>query len=107
MSDAMPPTGYVTWEDLKAEAAAVRTPEQRKEYEDAGPEAEAQIELAEIVYQMRTQAGLSQSELARRMGVRQPFISELERGGRNTTLATLNRVAQATANRIRLTAEPV
>ena len=104
---SMLPDGYFTWEDLKAEVDAERTPEQRLEYETAGPEAEAQIELTEIVYRMRTQAGISQTELARRMGVRQPFIAELERGGRNTTLASLHHVAHTTGHRVRLAVEPL
>jgi DNA-binding transcriptional regulator YiaG len=106
MSDNAIPDGYVRWEDLKAEVDAARTPEQRREYDAAGPEVEAQIMLAELVYKMRTGAGISQTELARRMGVRQPYVSDLERGGRTPTLATLNRVAQATGNRLRLTTEP-
>ncbi|HMR48470.1 MAG TPA: helix-turn-helix transcriptional regulator [Arachnia sp.] len=100
------PTGYIDVEDLKSEVHASYTPEQRKEYDDAAADAETQIALAELVYQMRTQAGISQSELARRMGTRQPFISDLERGGRTPTVATLSRVAQATGNRLRLIAEP-
>ncbi len=98
--------GYVDFDDLKAEVDASYSPEQRKEYEDAAADAEAQIALAELVYQMRTEAGISQSELARRMGIRQPFISDIERGGRTPTVATLNRIAHATGNRIRLTVEP-
>lgn len=99
-------TAYATWDDLKAEAAARRTPEQQAEYEEGRADARAQIELAELVYQMRTQAGISQTELANRMGVRQPFISDIERGGRTPTVATLNRIAQATGNRLRLVVEP-
>jgi len=100
------PATYATWDDLKAEAAARRTPQQQTEYEEGRAEAQAQIELAELVYQMRTQAGISQTELANRMGVRQPFISDIERGGRTPTVATLSRIAQATGNRLRLIAEP-
>ncbi|MCL2490538.1 MAG: helix-turn-helix transcriptional regulator [Propionibacteriaceae bacterium] len=100
------PTGYVKWEDLKAEVHASYTPEQRREYDEAGPEVEMQIMLTELVYKMRTEAGISQTELARRMGVRQPYISDLERGGRTPTLLTLSRVAEATGNRLRLVPEP-
>ncbi|MCI1749087.1 MAG: helix-turn-helix domain-containing protein [Acidipropionibacterium sp.] len=100
------PDGYIDFDDLRAEVDASYTPEQRKEYEDAGSDAETQIELAELVYKMRTEAGISQAELARRMGTRQPFISDIERGGRTPTVATLNRIAHATGNRLRLTVEP-
>lgn len=106
MSDTVP-TGYIDLDDLRAEVDASYTPEQCQEYRDADADAEVQIELAELVYAMRTGAGISQSELARRMGARQPFISDIERGGRTPTVATLNRIAHATGNRLRLTAEPV
>jgi len=100
------PQGFTKWEDLKADVATTRTPEQRREYDEAGLEIEMQIMLTELIYKMRTEAGISQTELARRMGVRQPYISDLERGGRTPTLLTLNRVAEATGNRLRLVPEP-
>jgi len=100
------PAGYVKWEDLKAQVDASYTPEQRREYDEAGPQVEMQIMLTELIYEMRTEAGITQTELAHRMGVRQPFISDLERGGRTPTLLTLNRVAEATGHRIRLVSEP-
>ncbi|MCL2471430.1 MAG: helix-turn-helix domain-containing protein [Propionibacteriaceae bacterium] len=98
--------GFIKWHDLKAEVAESRTPEQHREYDEAGPEVEMQIMLTELIYKMRTDAGISQTELARRMGVRQPYISDLERGGRTPTLLTLSRVAEATGNRLRLVPEP-
>ena len=98
--------GYTLWEDLRAEVDASYTPEQRREYDEAGPEVEMQIVLTELIYRMRTEAGITQTELARRMGVRQPYISDLERGGRTPTMVTLNRVAEATGNRLRLVLEP-
>ena len=98
--------GYVKWEDLKAQVDASYSPEQRREYDEAGPQVEMQIMLTELIYEMRTEAGISQTELARRMGVRQPYISDLERGHRTPTLLTLNRVAEATGHRIHLVSEP-
>jgi len=98
-------TAYIDYETLKAEVDNTYTSEQRREYTDAEIDADTQITLAELVYQMRTGAGMSQAELARRMGARQPFISDLERGGRTPTVATLNRVARATGNRLRLIPE--
>ena len=100
-------TEYVDLDDLRTEVDASYTVEQRKEYSDADADAETQIALAELVYRMRTEAGISQSELARRMGIRQPFISDIEREGRTPTVATLNRIAYATGNRLRLVSEPI
>ena len=59
------PDVFMTFDDLKNEVDASYTPDQRKEYDDDDSDAETQITLAELVYQMRTQAGISQSELAR------------------------------------------
>lgn len=44
---------------------------------------------------IRVAAGLSQDEIAVRMGVEQTYVSGLERGVRNPTLTTLERAAMA------------
>lgn len=44
---------------------------------------------------IRIAAGLSQDEIAVRMGVEQTYVSGLERGVRNPTLTTVDRVAAA------------
>lgn len=53
---------------------------ERTEYDAAVIEAEARLQLAELVYNARTAAGLSQTELARRAGIRQSVISAIENG---------------------------
>ncbi len=53
---------------------------QRAEYDAASIEAEARLQLAELVYNARTAAGLSQAELARRAGTRQSVMSAIENG---------------------------
>jgi DNA-binding XRE family transcriptional regulator len=47
------------------------------------------------VIEYRVQAGISQTELARRVGVKQPAIARLEAGDHDPSLATLARLAQA------------
>nr|WP_282570204.1 helix-turn-helix transcriptional regulator [Bosea sp. F3-2] len=44
---------------------------------------------------LRMAAGLSQDEIAVRMGVEQTYVSGLERGVRNPTLTTVERAAIA------------
>ncbi|HEV2512673.1 helix-turn-helix transcriptional regulator [Bosea sp. (in: a-proteobacteria)] len=44
---------------------------------------------------IRVAAGLSQDEVAVRMGVEQTYVSGLERGVRNPTLTTVDRAAVA------------
>jgi DNA-binding XRE family transcriptional regulator len=51
--------------------------------------------LASNVYRLRTEAGMSQAELARAVGVAQPRIAEIERGDSNPTLRTLSKLAFA------------
>lgn len=100
-------TQYVSLDVLKAQVDASYTDEERQEYLAAQEDAEIQIQLAELIYKLRTEAGISQTELARRMGSRQPFISALERGARTPTVATLNRIAYATGQRLLLATEPI
>jgi ribosome-binding protein aMBF1 (putative translation factor) len=58
--------------------------------------------VAQIV-KARTDAGLTQAELAARMGTKQSFIARLESGRDLPTLKTLNRVAEATGKRAKVT----
>jgi ribosome-binding protein aMBF1 (putative translation factor) len=66
------------------------------------PEYRAQLErlapyetLARIVIRRRGQMGLSQAELARRMGTSHSAISRIESGRHPTTVQTLRRLAAA------------
>lgn len=52
-------------------------------------------DLVHNVRALRQEAGLSQAELADRVGVSQTWISRLELGQGNPTLSTLNRLAEA------------
>jgi transcriptional regulator with XRE-family HTH domain len=52
------------------------------------------------VRRLRTAAGLTQAELAVRMGVDRAYVSALELGARNPTVVTLWHVAQALEVRI-------
>ena len=57
---------------------------------------EQDFALGELIYELRTDAGLSQRELAERMGTTQSVISRLEEGGGGRPrLDTLARVATA------------
>lgn len=68
-----------------------RNPEYRAELKRLAPY-EA---LARIVIRRRGQLGLSQAELARRMGTSHSAISRIESGQHATTVQTLRRLADA------------
>jgi len=73
------------------EAELLKKPEIRKEYEALKPK----YDMVRILIKRRSKLGLSQTELARIIGTRQPAISRLEKGDSNTTLSTLFRVTEA------------
>ena len=54
--------------------------------------AEADVNLAIALAQLREQRGLSQRELAERAGMKQPQIARLEKGAQLPNVATLWRV---------------
>ena len=63
----------------------------RRAYDD-----EARIsEFREIVYRVRTEAGLTQAELAERMGTTQSAVARIEGGGTRPSLETLEKLAAA------------
>ncbi len=70
-------------------------PEVREAYEAMSPE----FELARELIGARARAGLTQQELAERMGTTQSAIARLEGGGRLPSMKTLLRYAQATGAR--------
>ena len=79
---------YSRWEDIK----------KRKGKPSAEDRAgiEQDFALGQLVYDLRTEAGLSQRELAERMGTTQSVISRLEEGGgARNQIDTLARVATA------------
>lgn len=63
----------------------------------------AKREIGTKIYQLRQDAGLSQSELARRVGTTQSVISRLEDADyAGHSLAMLNRIAEATEHRVEI-----
>jgi len=95
-----------TWDEVLAGRLAAMTPAEREQFDLSGDDVDAQIRTAELVYTMRTKAGLSQAELARRVGSKQPYVSAVESGGQVPTIATLMRLAKATGNRLVVAAVP-
>lgn len=80
------PTRY---EDFEAEL--LDRPGVHGEYDALKPK----YELVQTIIERRNQLKISQTELARIIGTRQPAISRLEKGDSNTTLRTFFKVAEA------------
>ena len=63
----------------------------------------ANREVAQRIYELREQAGLSQTELAKRVGTTQSVISRLEDADyEGHSLAMLNRIAAAVERRVEI-----
>lgn len=61
----------------------------------------AEMELERKLAKLRQKAGLTQAELARRMGVSQPMVAKLESGRiKNLELRTLVKAVQALGARV-------
>lgn len=77
------------YEDFEVEL--LRKPEIRREYEALKPK----YEMIKTLIERRNHLRISQTQLAKTIGTKQPAISRLERGDNNITLYTLHRVANA------------
>ena len=65
-----------------------------------------EIDVRQDLITLREATGLTQAQLAERLGVRQPLISKLEGGGtRDVKLSTLVKVAAALGARVRINFE--
>ena len=62
------------------------------------------MEADALIRHARSAAGLTQADLARRLGTSQPAIVKLERPGANPTVRTLDRVLRATGHQLELSA---
>ena len=62
--------------------------------------------LAGALIDARTQAHLSQAEVASRMQTTQGYVAKMEGLKVNPSVATLRRFAEATGTRLRITFEP-
>ncbi len=52
-------------------------------------------QLADALRRLRKEAGLTQTEMARRLGISQPTLNRLETARQNTTLRTLTQLCLA------------
>lgn len=84
-------------------AEQMKDPEFKKAWHDLDPE----FELLESMIKAREKMGITQTELAKRMGVKQPALSRLERGAiSKATIETLKKIANALGARLVVKLEP-
>jgi ribosome-binding protein aMBF1 (putative translation factor) len=67
---------------------------------------EDEFALAEAMIRVRAAAGLTQEQLAERMHTTQAVIARLESGRVKPSTRTLERLAEATGTRLRISFEP-
>ena len=56
--------------------------------------------FGELVRRLRTEKGYSQEEFSFRVGLHQTYISSVERGERNVTIQTADRIAKALGTKL-------
>ena len=69
----------------------LKNPVFKKYYDEYGK----QLEIAYQILQLRKREGLSQAELAKKIGTKQTNIARLESGQQNFTIETLQKLAKA------------
>jgi DNA-binding XRE family transcriptional regulator len=85
------------------------TPEKRKKFDEGYKKqvqiwkAEAQAELANVIRTAREQSGLTQEELAKRLGVTRTNVVSIESGKRNLTIETFQKTARAMGKQLVIT----
>ena len=70
----------------------------RQAYERFGPE----FAVIEMIIKKRIERGLSQKELARKIGTKQSAISRLESGTYNPSLSFLQKVGEALGTKLKI-----
>ncbi len=86
----------VPFSDFKKRA--LKDPEIKAQYDRLGPE----FDIIESIIRKRLEKGMSQTQLAQKMGTRQSALSRLESGNYNPSLLFLKRVASALDSRVRI-----
>ncbi|MGH9258036.1 MAG: helix-turn-helix domain-containing protein [Vicinamibacterales bacterium] len=75
-------------------------------YKAAYDALDEEFQLARALIEARTRAGLSQTQLARRMKTSQSYVARIEGGKVRPSTDVLERFAQATGTRLRIAFEP-
>lgn len=85
------------FEEFKKEAFE-RDPDLKKAYDDL----ELEFSIVEQVIRKRLEKGLSQKQLAEKIGTKQSAISRLEGGNSNPSVAFLEKIAKALDSKLQI-----
>ena len=86
----------VPWSQMRKQL--LEDPECAAAYEEMAPE----YEIARQLIKARLERGMTQEELAAKVGTRQSNISRIERGQQNTSIGLLNKVAKGLGKKLRV-----
>lgn len=85
----------------------IREKMKNPDFKRAWQELDTEFTLLEALIKAREEAGLTQEELAERIGTKQPALSRLEKGGfRKANIETLRKIAHALDHRLVVKLEP-
>lgn len=87
----------IPWSE--AERRLLEDPELATALEELEPE----YEMARQLIRARLESGMTQKELAEKIGTRQSNISRIERGQQNTSIGMLNKVARGLGKKLHVT----
>ena len=76
----------------------MKNPKYKAEYEKLAPE----FNLARVIIEARSKAGLTQAQLAERMKTTQSVVARLEGGRVHPSTETLERIAKATGSQLNI-----
>lgn len=80
-----------------------KSPEYRSAYDKLRPE----FEIARLLIEVRTQARLTQAQLAERIQTTQSAVARFESGRTHLSTSTLKKIAQATGTRLKISFEAI
>ncbi len=86
----------IPFEDVLAEA--LKDPEVKKGYDAL----ELEFSIIEQVIKKRLEKGLSQKQLAEKIGTKQSAISRLESGNANPSVAFLDKISKALGSKLQI-----
>jgi ribosome-binding protein aMBF1 (putative translation factor) len=90
------------YRQIRAQRDAAMTETERAEYNAAYAEADLAGRFAELVYDLREEAGLTQTQLAKLMHTTQSSIARIEGGAHTPTIALLDKLGKALGQPITL-----